>query len=340
MKKLLATLLTIIPFLGITQAYIPDQIPNTYVSDYAKVLSENELQSLNVKIYHLDTISSVQIAVIIIDHLPTDVAIEDYARELGRKWGVGHGNNGIVAVFALGDHKDRIETAGGVQGALPDMIAFEILESLKPQLRAQSYYSALDNMLNQIAARISPEAKEQRAIADAKAKEETKKALAVLATVVWWLLGIGAIIAIFLYIAHKKAKAKRLKEQALQDELDRIERAKYKKERAEMQKKYDEQQRLAAIAAAEEWARKTPAEKAAITKAQQEAVAKRDKEKAEEAEKRKKRQAESRSNTYIAPVIIDSGSSSYDSGSSSSSSSFGDFGGGGGFDGGGSSSSW
>ncbi|MNQ96836.1 hypothetical protein D3C85_1124560 [compost metagenome] len=93
-----------------------------------------------------DDSSSTQIAIAILKSVG-DYDINEYAVNLGRKWGVGQSgkNNGIMIVVAVGDRKISIQTGYGVEGALPDVYAKRIIDNdIKPEFRAGNYYAGLD----------------------------------------------------------------------------------------------------------------------------------------------------------------------------------------------------
>jgi len=120
--------------------------PSTLVNDYANVLSADQKQQLERKLVAFDDSSSTQIAIAILKSVG-DYDINEYAVELGRKWGVGQGgkNNGIMIVVAVGDRKISIQTGYGLEGALPDIYAKRIIDNdIKPNFKAGDYYSGLD----------------------------------------------------------------------------------------------------------------------------------------------------------------------------------------------------
>jgi uncharacterized protein len=120
--------------------------PNTLVNDYSGVLSAEQKQALESKLVAFDDSSSTQIAIAILKSVG-DYDINEYAINLGRKWGVGQSgkNNGIMIVVAVGDRKISIQTGYGVEGALPDVYAKRIIDNdIKPEFRAGNYYAGLD----------------------------------------------------------------------------------------------------------------------------------------------------------------------------------------------------
>src|SRR5690606_10117628 len=70
-----------------------------------------------------------------------------------QKWGVGQAkyNNGIMLLAAIGDRAVTIQTGYGVEGAVPDAIAYRIIENdIKPAFRRQDYYGGLDAATNSL----------------------------------------------------------------------------------------------------------------------------------------------------------------------------------------------
>lgn len=126
--------------------------PTTIVNDYAGVLSADQKQALESKLVAFDDSSSTQIAVAILKSVG-DYDINEYAVELGRKWGVGQSgkNNGIMIVVAVGDRKISIQTGYGVEGALPDIYVKRIIDNdIKPNFKAGNYYAGLDEAITSI----------------------------------------------------------------------------------------------------------------------------------------------------------------------------------------------
>ena len=126
--------------------------PSTLVNDYSGVLSADQKQQLESKLVTFDDSSSTQIAIAILKSVG-DYDINEYALELGRKWGVGQSgkNNGIMIVVAVGDRKISIQTGYGVEGVLPDVYAKRIIDNdIKPNFRDGNYYAGLDEATTSI----------------------------------------------------------------------------------------------------------------------------------------------------------------------------------------------
>lgn len=144
-RLILGLLLSMLSFSGFSQDY-PAK-PNKLVNDYTGSLSSDQVQRLEQKLVAFDDSTSTQIAIAIVKSVG-DYDINEYALELGRKWGVGQAgkNNGIMILVAIGDRKISIQTGYGLEGVLPDIYAKRIIENeIKPSFKAGDYFQGLDN---------------------------------------------------------------------------------------------------------------------------------------------------------------------------------------------------
>ena len=135
------------------QNVIPRANPPVLVTDLAGVLSPEEKQALENKLVAVDDASSNQIAVVILPTLDGN-PIEEYALKLFREWGIGNkkSRNGILLLIAIQDKKIRIEVGYGLEGAIPDITAINIIDNdLKPAFREGAYYEGIDKATDNIA---------------------------------------------------------------------------------------------------------------------------------------------------------------------------------------------
>jgi uncharacterized protein len=125
--------------------------PTKLVSDFTGTLSAGQVQNLENKLVAYDDSTSIQIAVAIVKSVG-EYDINEYALELGRKWGVGSKKNtGVMIVVALNDRKLAIQTGYGIEGALPDISTKSIIENdIKPSFKQGDYYTGLDLGINSI----------------------------------------------------------------------------------------------------------------------------------------------------------------------------------------------
>ena len=116
------------------------------MNDFAHVLTPDQLATLERQLVAYDDSTSTQIAIVTVDKLNGD-NIEEYALSILRNWGVGNKktNNGIVIVAAIGDRKVWIATGYGLEGAVPDLIAKQIIDTeILPNFKEGNYYRGFD----------------------------------------------------------------------------------------------------------------------------------------------------------------------------------------------------
>ncbi|WP_140937078.1 TPM domain-containing protein [Sphingobacterium lumbrici] len=168
------SLFTILLIIGINLTCLFGQdllpAPNRLVSDFTNTLSSSEVNDLERQLLAFEDSTSIQIAVVLINST-NGYDIADYAVRLAQKWGVGQSkyDNGVMVLAALGDRTVTIQTGYGIEGALPDAIAFRIIENdIKPNFRRNAYYDGLNSATNSIIAYTKGEYK-----ADPKAKGDS-----------------------------------------------------------------------------------------------------------------------------------------------------------------------
>lgn len=158
MKKIIIFLLFIFSFLN---ADISQYFPklDSRVIDEAKILSPNVKKDIDLILKEEEEKSSNQIVVVILNSLH-DYTIEEYSYQLGRYWQIGQKdkNNGVLLVISMDDRKIRIEVGYGLEGALTDKIAYEIINyTIKPNFKANQYELGILKAVNEIIASIKGE---------------------------------------------------------------------------------------------------------------------------------------------------------------------------------------
>lgn len=134
-------------------AQIPDvpAIP-ALVNDFAKMMSAEEVFSLETKLLAYEQESSNEIAIVTVNDLG-GLDIVQYSVELGRKWNIGKASkkNGVLLLASKEERKIFIAPATGLQGALPDMICNKIIrEQIVPNFKQGKFYDGFNEAVNQI----------------------------------------------------------------------------------------------------------------------------------------------------------------------------------------------
>jgi uncharacterized protein len=142
---LTATLVALASLSGHASEVIPPK-PAGYFNDYAGVVSKEAAQRFNEQLAQFERETSNQVTVAVFPKMQSDSSIEDYTQRVAQAWGVGQKdrrNGAVLFVFAQ-EHKMYIQVGYGLEGALPDITAFDITEyQIKPRFRANDYEGGL-----------------------------------------------------------------------------------------------------------------------------------------------------------------------------------------------------
>lgn len=138
----------------------PKPNPPRLVNDYAGILVKSEADELERKLVAYNDSTSTEIAIVLVKSIG-DYDIAEVALKILRDWGIGSKkNNGVLILAAINDRRIRIETGYGMEGAVPDAVAFGIIDKvIKPNFRAQHYYQGLDEAVDDIIAAAAGEYK-------------------------------------------------------------------------------------------------------------------------------------------------------------------------------------
>lgn len=142
-----------------------DEVPNVhvanrlqYVSNPSGVLSPEAVNRLNATIGQLWKDTSVELVVVAVDEIDPSMTAEEFATELFEKWGIGKSDNdnGVLFLISRDDHKAQIRTGYGVEGAMPDIVAWRILrDKVFPLFREENYDGGIEAGVDAISAVIT-----------------------------------------------------------------------------------------------------------------------------------------------------------------------------------------
>ena len=120
--------------------------PPAYFNDYANVVSRDSALRLNEQLAQFERETSNQLVVAVYRTMQTDSDIADYTRRVAQAWGVGQAENrnGAALFVFIDDRKMFIQVGYGLEGAIPDVTAFDITERhIKPRFKANDYEGGL-----------------------------------------------------------------------------------------------------------------------------------------------------------------------------------------------------
>ncbi|WP_185878603.1 TPM domain-containing protein [Blattabacterium cuenoti] len=155
LKKIIKFLLILLIFTNLVQGQqlnIPDKPKKIYpVNDYAGVLSHIQIQKLNEKLIQYSKKTSTEILISIV----RDLYGEDpnfLASKWGNKWHIGkkYKNNGIIILLSMNDKKISIQNGYGIEPYLTDFTTRRIIQKIKPLLKKNLYYEAIDISIKEI----------------------------------------------------------------------------------------------------------------------------------------------------------------------------------------------
>jgi uncharacterized protein len=122
--------------------------PAGYFNDYAGVVSKEKAAQFNEQLAQFERETSNQVVVAVFRKMESDSSIEDYAQRIAQAWGIGRkgqsGGNGVALLVFIEDRKASIQVGYGLEGALPDITAFDIRSRhMNPHFRNGDYEAGL-----------------------------------------------------------------------------------------------------------------------------------------------------------------------------------------------------
>ena len=113
--------------------------PTGYVNDFAHVLDQSTVAQITDICRQIDEKAHAQIAIVTINSLDSS-DIESHAVDLFKKWGIGakSTNRGVLILYAIKDHRARIEVGYGLEPILPDGKVGSFQREAVPLMRSGS----------------------------------------------------------------------------------------------------------------------------------------------------------------------------------------------------------
>ncbi len=144
MLKKLYFIFLLLPFLVGAQNY-PAK-PSNYVTDETGTLTQEQQNTLNAKLKVFEDTTTNQIFVYVAKSLNgSDLA--QLSEEIFHNWKIGQKdkNNGVLIAIFIDDHKFRIQTGYGLEGALPDLLTKRIQDNdMRPLFKQGDYFGGIN----------------------------------------------------------------------------------------------------------------------------------------------------------------------------------------------------
>ncbi len=161
--RALLILAIVLPQIGSAAEVIPPKPPG-YFNDYAGVVSKEAALRLNEKLAQFERETSNQVVVAVFRKMESGSSVEDYGQRVAQAWGVGQKGksqgNGVVMLVFIEDRKISLQVGYGLEGALPDLVAYDIRSRhINPHFRNGDYEAGLTEGIDLICKAIRGEYK-------------------------------------------------------------------------------------------------------------------------------------------------------------------------------------
>ena len=161
--RLLAAVFSVILLLWVTdgraQPVQPVPALSARVIDRSATLNATQLQALEQKLARFEAERGSQIVVLMLPTTaPEDIAA--YAHRVADNWKIGRREigDGILLIVAKDDRRVRIEVARALEGAVPDLAAYQIIDRLiTPAFRQNDFEAGVNAGVDALMARIRGE---------------------------------------------------------------------------------------------------------------------------------------------------------------------------------------
>ena len=152
MKRIALCLAVFVAIQSHAAEVIPPK-PAAYFNDYAGVVSKEAASRFNEQLAQFERETSNQVVVAVFPKMQSDSDVADYAQRVAQSWGVGTKaqRNGVVLLVFIADRKTSIQVGYGLEGALPDITAYDIRDShINPHFRNGDYEGGLADGIDSI----------------------------------------------------------------------------------------------------------------------------------------------------------------------------------------------
>ncbi len=157
---LLALVLALCALHARAEALAPIPALDAPVIDTTGTLSTAEISRLRAQALDLQRRKGSQLQILVVPTTAPE-SIEQYAQRVYDQWKIGRQgvDDGVLLLVAKDDHRARIQTGYGLEGAIPDIAAGRIIqEYLVPKFRAGDFAGGLDDASAQLVGLIDGEA--------------------------------------------------------------------------------------------------------------------------------------------------------------------------------------
>lgn len=142
---------------SVLQEYTVNTVPNVQLADSTRFVSDpwnylSSLHTVDAKLQRLRQTTGVEAVVVILPSIG-ERAVEDFALELFRSWGLGSSvdNSGLLLLVVMDQKKFKMEVGYGLEGILPDATCSDIIyNEVRPAFREQDYDLGISNAVDAV----------------------------------------------------------------------------------------------------------------------------------------------------------------------------------------------
>lgn len=184
-----------------------------HVNDLTSSLSKGQIQSLEQKLNQIEKTyeKHPQVAFLLVPTIPND-DIEKFANDVfhQNKLGQKDVDNGLLVVIASNQRKMRVEVGYGLEEFIPDSVAKDITESMKPSLRSKNYEGAISTAIFNIQKHL-PDISSQGVVKETRvvSKGKVKESGSMIGTIIIALFVAGGLWVFWKIINADEPKTKK-----------------------------------------------------------------------------------------------------------------------------------
>ncbi|HXZ93801.1 MAG TPA: YgcG family protein [Burkholderiales bacterium] len=138
---------------GWARAEVPVPPLAARVTDLTGTLTGEQKSALDAKLAKVEADKGSQIAVLIVPTTSPET-IEQYSIRVAERWKLGRKgvDDGVLLLVAKDDRAVRIEVGYGLEGAIPDALAWRVIdERIVPRFREGDFYGGLSSGVDALA---------------------------------------------------------------------------------------------------------------------------------------------------------------------------------------------
>jgi uncharacterized protein len=116
-----------------------------FVNDFDSIFTNEEKSTFYAIIKQHELLTTNQIAIITIRHLPDSINIDSYATRLFNYWGIGtkEKNNGVLILLCRSCRSVVIRNGYGIEKLISDSETKLIVQKMLPYFKETDYYSGV-----------------------------------------------------------------------------------------------------------------------------------------------------------------------------------------------------